>query len=337
MSVAWGDLNARARGLARHLVEPEVMRQLADAPDLVAFVRVARAAGLVAPDASAESVLEVELALRRTAARQLRLLLRWVGDRAPLVRIVVEDEDRRSVRAILRGAAAGAASEARLAGLVPTPSLPERLLEELAAQPTPREVAALLAAWGHPFGPAALGAASVEHPDLFRFEVEIDRVFAARAAAGARRGGPVLRAFVADTIDYANVRAALVLAAGESEQPAGAAFLPGGRRFARERFLEAAAAGPDAASKLATALAPDEVSAVVRRTAGDAGALERELLALRIRRLRDLARTDPLGSAPLLAYFLRLRAEQENLRLLLWGAALGAPGPLRRDRLVPSA
>ena len=31
------------------------------------------------------------------------------------------------------------------------------------------------------------------------------------------------------------------------------------------------------------------------------------------------------------------RAEQENLRLLLWGAALGAPGPLRRDRLVPSA
>ena len=89
MSVAWGDLNARVRGLARHLVGPEVMRQLADAPDLAAFVRVARAAGLVASEASAESVLEVELALRRTAARQLRLLLRWVGDRAPLVRIIV--------------------------------------------------------------------------------------------------------------------------------------------------------------------------------------------------------------------------------------------------------
>ena len=44
MSVAWGDLNARARGLARHLVGPEVMRQLADAPDLAAFVRAARAA-----------------------------------------------------------------------------------------------------------------------------------------------------------------------------------------------------------------------------------------------------------------------------------------------------
>lgn len=337
MSVAWGDLNARARGLGRHLLGAEVLRQLASAADVAGFVRVARAAGVVAPDASAESVLEVELALRRTAARQLRLLLRWVGDRSPLVRIVVEDEDRRSVRAILRGAAAGAASEARLAGLVPTPSLPERLLEELAARPTPKDVAALLAAWGHPFGPAALRAASVEHPDLFRFELEIDRVFAARAVAGARRGGPVLRAFVADTIDYANLGAALVLAAGESEQPPASAFLPGGRRLTRERFLEAVAAGPDAGAKLAAAFAPDEVAGLLGRHAGDAGGLERGLLALRIRRLRALARTDPLGSAPLLAYFLRVRAEQENLRLLLWGAALGAPGALRSEWLVPSA
>jgi vacuolar-type H+-ATPase subunit C/Vma6 len=251
------------------------------------------------------------------------------------VRIVLEDEDRRSVRAILRGAAAGAASEARLAGLIPTPALPERLLEELAAKPTPKEVAALLAVWGHPFGPAAVGAASVEHPDLFRLELEIDRVFAARAVAGARRGGPVLRAFVADAIDYANAMAALVLAAGESEQPPASAFLAGGRRLDRQRFLEAVAAGAGAGAKLAAAFGADE-AALLQRHAGDAGALERELLALRIRRLRDLARRDPLGSAPLLLYFLRLRAEQENLRLLLWGAALGAPDALRRDRLVPS-
>jgi hypothetical protein len=44
-----------------------------------------------------------------------------------------------------------------------------------------------------------------------------------------------------------------------------------------------------------------------------------------------------MGSAPLLLYFLRLRAEQESLRLLLWGMALGAPSELRREWLVSSA
>lgn len=336
MSVAWGDLNARARGLARHLAGPGVLRQLADVPDLAGFVRIARSAGLLAPDAGAQSVLEVELALRRAAARRFRLLLRWAGDRSPVIGIVVEDEDRRSVRAILRGAAAGAASEARLAGLVPTPSLPERLLEDLAARPAPAGVAALLSAWGHPFGPAALAAARVEHPDLFRFELAVDRAFATRAVAGARRGGSVLRDFVADTIDDINLKAALVLAAGESEEPPATAFLAGGRRLTRERFLEAVAAGADAGARLAAAFAPADVAALLRRHAGDAVALERGLLALRIRRLHQRARTDPLSAAPLLTYLLRLRAEQENLRLLLWGAALGAPLALRREWLVPA-
>jgi len=337
VSPRWDDINARARGLAEHLAAATVLDELAEAPDLPSFTRAARAVGLIAPEAAAPSPPALELALRRAAAGQFRIMLRWLDQRLPLLRVVVDDEDRRSVRAMVRGAAAAAPAEARLAGLVPTPALPERLLEELACQPRPQDVAALLAAWQHPFGTAALAAATGEHPDLFRFELEVDRVFAARAVAGGRGGGPLLRSFVAETIDYANLLAALVLAAGESEQPAEAVFLPGGSRLTRERFLEAVAAGPaTVAERLADAFGPLE-AAVIRRHSDDAGALERELLALRIRRLRTVARRDPLGPAPTLGYFLRLRAQAMNLRLLLWGAALGAPAAVRRERLVRSA
>jgi vacuolar-type H+-ATPase subunit C/Vma6 len=330
----WDDVNARARGLAGHLVAASVIDELAEVPDLAGFTRALRATGLIGAEATVQSPLELELALRRTAARQFNIMIRWLDQRLPLLRVVIEDEDRRSVRAVVRGAAAGAAAEARLAGLVPTPSLPERLLEELARQPRPEDIAALLAAWRHPFGSAALAAAKGQHPDLSRFELEVDRAFATRAAAGARHGGPLLRAFVAETIDYANLHAAMVLAGGETEQPAGPAFLAGGRRLTREAFLAAAAMDSQrAAEHLATSFGPPEAD-IIRRYSRDAAALERELLALRIHRLRSLARRDPLGPAPLLRFFLRLRAQAMNLRVLLWGAALRAPAAVRRERLV---
>jgi vacuolar-type H+-ATPase subunit C/Vma6 len=334
VSPRWDDINARVRGLAAHLVTPPLLETLAEVPDLPAFARTARAAGLISAETGVQAPLALELALRRAAAGQFRILLHWLDRQLPLLRVVVEDEDRRSVRAIVRGAAAGAPAEARLAGLVPTPSLPERLLEELARQPRPGDVAVLLATWRHPFGTAALAAMTGQHPDLFRFELEVDRVFAARATAGARHGGASLCAFVAETIDFANLNAALVLARGEAEQPAEAAFLPGGRRLIRETFLAAVALGSErAAERLATSFGRPEAE-IIRRYARDAGALERELLALRIRRLRNLARRDPLGPAPVLGYFLRLRAQAMNLRVLLWGVALRAPTSVRRERLV---
>jgi vacuolar-type H+-ATPase subunit C/Vma6 len=336
-AATWDDINARTRGLAGHLVTSALLDELAESPDVPAFARSARVAGLIAPETGAQSALELELALRRAAARQFRIVLRWLDRRAALLRVVIEDEDRRSVRAMIRGAAAAAPAETRLAGLVPTPTLPERLLEELARQPRPRDVAALLAAWQHPFGTAALTGAAGEHPDLFRFELEVDRVFAGRAVEGARGGAAVLRSFVAETIDYANLQAALMLAGAESEQAPESAFLAGGARMTRERFLHAVAAGPaSVAERLATAF-PTEEARIIRRYARDAGALERELLARRIHRLLDLARRDPLGPAPVLRYFLRLRAQAMNLRLLLWGAALGAPAVARRERLVRAA
>jgi vacuolar-type H+-ATPase subunit C/Vma6 len=332
MAPAWDDVNARARGLAGHLLDRAALEDLGGAPDLPTLARRLAERGI--ETAGDSSPAGLELAVRRAGARQVRLLARWLGDRADLLRVILEDEDRRSVRALLRGAVAGAPAAARLAGLLPTPSLPERLLEELAHQLRPRDVAALLTVWKHPFGSPLLGVSSSEHPDLFAVEHALDRAFAARAVEGAARGGGALRAYVADQIDLANAATAVALAGGPAERPAESLFLPGGRRLRLEGYTAAAKAGDIAKAAAIIAVAFEEPrAALIRRHAGQPVELERALLAERIEALGRQAREDPLGPAPILRYFLRLRAQMVALRLAIWGAALGAPPAVRRGRM----
>ncbi len=163
----------------------------------------------------------LELALRRAAADRLRLLARWCGPRVAILAVLFEDEDRRSLRALLRGSLQHAPAEARLAGLVPTPTLPERALRELANQATPAAVAALLTAWRNPYGSVLLAAASAAQPDLFTLELLVNRTFAARASRAARGTG-LLADYVRDAIDLENaVHGAGARERGERHQPRG--------------------------------------------------------------------------------------------------------------------
>ena len=328
----WDDLNARARGLSTHLLGPQALAGLAQAPDLATLGR--RLAELGIDTAADPSPAGMELAVRRVAARQARILGRWLGERSELLRVILEDEDRRSVRALLRGAVAGAPAPARLSGLLPTPGLPERMLEELARAVRPRDVAGLLTVWGHPFGSPLLGPLASDQPDLFEAEHALDRAFAARAVAGAAHGGRALRAYVADLIDFANVAAALALAGDAAERPAAELYLPGGANLAPGPFTAAAQAGDTTeAVEILAAAFPEPRATLLRRHAGDLALLERELLADRIGMLGRQAREDPLGPAPVLRYFLRLRAQLVAVRVAIWGAALGAPPAVRSRRL----
>ena len=87
----------------------------------------------------------------------------------------------------------------------------EKTLAELAQQATLAGVGALLTVWGHPYGAAILAAGAGKHPDLFRVEHAIALVFAERETRIARHGGATLRRFVADLIDFDNLRTALLL------------------------------------------------------------------------------------------------------------------------------
>jgi vacuolar-type H+-ATPase subunit C/Vma6 len=321
--------------LVPHLLAPHQIEGLTKAPDLPALGESLRALGFIQTDdiATADAL---ELSVRRAAADRLRTIGRWAGHaRHGVLALVFEDEDRRSLRALLRAAMRGAAvpAEERLAGLIPTPALPERALLELARQTSPAAIAALLTAWGDPYGPALLPAAQAAEPDLLELEQRLSTTFAARALAGARASGSaVLVALTRESIDLENAATALVLAsegAAEQDFPAKRWFIEEGSRIPLPVFLEAAGAGaPRAAARvIAAAFGPGPISAALEGAGGDPTETEDALLKARIVALERRCRHDPIGPATVIWFSLRLRAEVVALRRVIWGVAMGAPAP----------
>lgn len=333
---AWGDLVARTRGLGTHLLQVGQLERAARAADFPALGRVLAELDFRVGDAVTPR--ELELAVRRSAAARLRTLVRWLNGRGESLAVLLGDEDRRSLRALLRGAVAGVAPEARLAGLIPTPSLPERALQELARQPGPAPMAALLIAWKHPFGQGLAEAAGPGTPDLLRLELALNRAWAARAVTGTRHAPRSLRNFVAEAIDLQNAATTLLLAGQETELVPEEVFLAGGKRVDLTRFLRAARSGSPAAAalELAPSFGP-ALAEVIRRSAGDPARLDDRALGARRRALRAEARLDPIGPAPVLCFLLDLRAQVIALHRIIWDIGLGVPQDLRVAALSGAA
>ncbi len=330
----WDDLNARVRGLAGHLLGRSTIQSMAAENELDGLLRRLRDGpydvGLRGAPAGA---LTIDLSVRRAAGHRLATISRWSGRRRERLRVLFEEEDRRSVRALLRGAVGGARPEARVAGLLPTPGLPERALEELARQPTAAKVAALLVAWGNAYGSAVFEHAVESRPDLFAMELALARTFALRTRAAARRGA--LRRFAQDAIDAENIASAVALAGRRIGTPIEEVFLAGGRALALDGFV-AAAHATDAEGALLRLTRAAGMRTPLGRTLAAAApdTLEQALLVLRTRALRRGAREHPIGPSLILGYALRLRGEVMDLRTIAWGLALRAPRALVLDQLV---
>jgi vacuolar-type H+-ATPase subunit C/Vma6 len=322
----WEDVATRARGLATHLLDGPAIAALAAADGLETLATALRGHEYPVPEGPVTAD-DLELAVRRRAGERLQVVARWAGSRHSLLAVVFEDEDRRSIRAVVRGAVQGAPGDQRLASLIPTPALPERALRELAAQPSPGAIAVLLTAWGNAYGAALLREAKATQPDLLVIESSLSVTFARRALRGARASGSAfLVDYVRDTIDLENATTVLVLAGGEADSPGKRAFVEGGRRLSLEAFLHALAAADAAAAgtRLAAAFRPTALAAVFERVSS-AATIEDELLRARIGLLHDAERQDPAGLASVLEFALRVRAEVIDVRRVIWGVALGAP------------
>lgn len=321
----WDALNVRARGLRTHSLARGDLERLSEAADLPALADALRAAGFPVTDADRSDPAALELAVRRRAGAQLAILSRWAGPHAAAAALLYDEEDHHNLRALLRGAVEGADPTQRLAGTVPTPSLPERTLEELARQPSPRAIAALLSAWHHPSGPPLAAATGTGHADLFQLELALSRHFAARALRLAGRG-PLL-GYVRQAIDVENTLAALVLAERPADLTPKESFLTGGDRITIVAFEEAVQTGnaARAAARLARAFGTAPLAGPLSRGVGDAAGTETALLRVQLAEQRRAARHDPLSPAPLLGFVLGLRAETADLRRIIWGLALGAP------------
>ena len=330
MKPRWEDVNARVRGLGSRLLEPEALTELAGVEGLGALARALAVRGVIAEESAAATAPELALAVRRAAAGEVAILRRWLGSRDAVLAVALDAEDRRSLRSVIRGAAEGVPSEARLAGLIPTPALPERVLRQLAEQPGVREQAVLLVAAGHPCGGALLEVAAGPEPDLFSVELAIARTLAERAIRGSRGAGPLLREYVAGLLDRDNARTALILAAAGGDEPASPLFLEGGKLRMDEFQRAVATRDPATAARvLGEARVSGELAGLLLEYAAAPAALEDALEAHTVAWLRHEARLDPLGPGPILLFLHRLRQQSAALGRLIWGVDLGAPPALR--------
>jgi vacuolar-type H+-ATPase subunit C/Vma6 len=323
------DLVARVRGLSGRLLGEPVLRSLEQSRDLTACSALLAAAGVIPAPLERPHPLVLELGVRRHAAQCLRVLARWAADRARLLAPLLDDEDRRSIRAMLRGAASGAPAELRLAGLIPTPTLPERALMELSRRGDVAAVVALLSVLANPYAAALSAEARRQHPDLLQLECALNRAFAARAAAAVRHADAPLRAYVEAILDVENAWTAL-LVANTSAQRSGEWFLDGGRRVTRRIFATAVTAATDAERRdvLASSNAPWIQAAMAESPRREEGVV-RALITQQLR----FGRLLPLGTAPITEYVLKLRLEVMLVQRTVWSIAMHMPRPAS-DRLV---
>ena len=334
-------LVARAKGLAGRLVPRQTLETLATAEKLEAFVQsLSRLGTAIDPIGEPADVFAVERAIGRTASRHLWTLYRWQEGTPGVLDVFAAHQDRRSLRALLRGAAAGAASEARIRGLLPTSSLPQRALTELARQPSPSAVVQQLVLLTHPDGSRLLPLVQTSQVDLFAIDVALLGGFADRARRIAIRADQVLREFVCLLIDAGNAENAL-LTVGEpdDEIDPSAFFVRGGQWLSVDAFLAVtrAASFQQAVIALTGALARSPLALSPSDVATDLARVDRTFVGATLKWLARRSRIEPLSTAPLLRMLMLVETQSRDLRVLAWGAALGTPPSLRAQQLVTPA
>ncbi|HEX6316947.1 MAG TPA: V-type ATPase subunit [Gemmatimonadaceae bacterium] len=318
----WVDVVARTRGLATRMLTPADVAELARTRDLRSLATtLATRRGRPAPEATL-APQDLDDAEARHTAAQLRILSRWIGARKALG-MLYEEEDCRTLRALLRDAVAGMPAAEKLVGLIPTPSLPPRTMAQLAAAGSSASMAALLATHGHPYGPPLLAEATRQQPDLFRMEHAIVETWARRATRYAHRAGRAIRTYVQRSIDLANIWTMLLVTQYGFDDDREELYIEGGKVVTRAAFTShiAEPSRPAAQRQLDELVRRTPLAAATRP---GPGAEERVRVAL-AREQEALARRDPLGAAAVIVYWLRLRGERATVQRLIWSTAAGAP------------
>ncbi len=287
--------------------------------------RAGDGARAAAGDRAGRSAARAALAAPRR--RSLGLLASWAGPRIDALGPLFDEEDRRSLRALVRGVFTGQSPELRQRGLLPTPALPLRALEQLARAGDISTITAALVAWRHPFGPVLADEARRPHPQLLQLEMGLARVFAARARAVADAGDGPMALFVERTLDLSNLAAAQVLAENATDLDASTFFVAGGRLIAVDDLVFAAKckSAIELAARLAARVEGTPLEPALdptRRGRADA------LLDAQVSEFQRASLRAPLSSAPVILFLLLQRRELRAVQRILWNLALGVPQPL---------
>ena len=329
-------LIVRARGLAAHCLSREALERLAEAGDVSAFARsLARLGSSIEPIGEPPDVFAVERAISRTANRHFRTMCPWQEQSPGALDVFAAYQDRRSLRAIMRGAVEGRSPHARLEGLFATPSLLQPVLAVLADQTSPVDVIRQLLRLGHADAARLMAVVRTGPADLLAIDVALLAAFAARARTAAARADHSVAEFVTTMIDTVNAQNAIVIAGEPRDLDPADLFVNGGRWLSLAVFISAATgSSQQAVTTLARTLSRSPLAPLLPVVSSDVINLDRVFLSTMLKRFTRVCRVDPLSYAPLLRALLLIDAQSRDLRMLAWGAALGTPVPVRRQQLL---
>ena len=330
-------LVARSRGISTRLLSRQSLEVLADADDLDAFARsLTRVVPQLKSIATPVDIFALERAVADTAYRHLDTLSHWREQTAGILDMFAASQDRHSLRALLRGAAAGAPPSARLRGTLPTASLRQPALTRIATASSTADVVREIGLLDHPDARRLLPLVQASQVDLFAVDAALLVGVAERATQAAVGADQPARDFVHLVIDAGNVQNAMLLAAESADVILANMFVPGGRWLSEQAFVTAARTNqPERAlTVLAAALAASPLASAMPMVASETAALDRWLLVATLRHLTRAARLDPLSTAPLLRVMLMIDAQSRDLRALAWGAEMRTPTAQRKLQWV---
>lgn len=320
--------NARLGARRARLTAAATLRELLARPSLDARLELVRDLPLGARAAAGgvDPIATVERALREALQREGLALLEDAEDRRvrALLTAYLALDEAAAVKAVLRGAAQGAAIDRTLAAAPPVPGLDEEGLRFAAAASSLEGAVDALVAAGSELAAALrepLSQSESGREGLLPLELAVDRAAHARAASACRGRGEdaaVLRAHLADLADARNAATLLALAGAA---PASSPWVPSGRRWSEAALDALARAGPVAARAAIAEGFPGTATALEHPWAADR-ALERACVAA----LRREARARPHSIAVPLAYLACRREEIRRVALVLRGAELALPG-----------
>ncbi len=327
MSIEFGYVNARVRGMSSRLLGSDAYASALAAEDIRAFQTVFAqtpyAAAYEEAGARTKNALRaVDDALAEDFHATTRRMLEF-DDGAPraMIAALLRRYDLEDLKTVARAHHAGRRPDDLGEALTGAGDLRPAALEALVAAADLPAAAQALAITKHPLaGPFAKAARRyVEDRSLLAFEVALDQAYFASLldeAFGSDRPES-FRAHVRREIDAANVRTALKVHGRDVD--VGSLFVPGGREIGRDAFERLAAEGLSAAGELGSrtfaALAEAEDLASAERAIREA----LDTAALRA------ARREPVGIAVVVRYLRAKEAEAAKLRLLARGAYYQLP------------
>ena len=323
----WGDVNARIAGLSRQIKTRRELEQLAEAGSVDALVDRMTEAGMPpAFERRNRMGAALESGILHVMMERQRIVARWCGRYWDAVSPVLDRDDVWSVRQLVRGAWENAPVADRIRGLVPTTRLPQRTIQELAQRKTAREVVDLLVFWGHPLGRAVDDVVSSDSPDPLALESALSLAYALQLKTAVKMADRWLASYVGQLLDIQNIWTLFSLWKKVAPTTAQDLFVSGGERTTPERMTKAMSVPTmeDLKAFVAKIVEGAEVGKMV-----EGGAFEETseiiVMKLLLATWARIARREPLSTAVLITYSLRLRIEIHDLRAIVWGVVLGAP------------